>query len=149
MELSFICSISLKVPFPKTPIVPIEGIIMSIKHLFILLSVVTITAGCNMMDRQSTPKVATPPPYWQSQSQLEANHLAEMRAFHERKSAEMSEGVHVFRNREMERLTAAGRDLEREREGNNHQPAPSRESVAKASEQRKKWSWTNLTSVFR
>jgi len=64
---------------------------------------------------QSSPDIITVPPYWQSQNQHMQDHLAEMRAFHEKESAEMSEDIYIVRNREMERLEAAGKELEKDR----------------------------------
>ena len=57
-----------------------------------------------------------------------------MRAFHEKEADKISEDVHVFRNHEMERLAAAGKELEREK--------PRQEVPQKMPEQRKQWaSW--------
>ena len=119
---------------------------MPTKYLFALLSIVAITAGCNMMDRQSAPSITTPPPYWQSHSQLAGGQLADIRAFHEREAAEMSEGMQVFRNREMERLAATGKELEREE---TRKPPQQQESFSNTPAQRERWSWTNWTSRFR
>jgi len=82
------------------------------KHLFVLL-LIFAAAGCNLLDRQPTPNIEMTPPYWQSQRQLE-----ELRTFHEKESAKMSkmsDEVHVVRNREMERLEAAGKELEKDK----------------------------------
>jgi hypothetical protein len=85
-----------------------------------------------MFDRQPPPNIETTPPYWQSQSQLE-----ELRLFHEKETANMarmSEDVHVVRNREMERLEAASKELEREKLW--------QEDYEKTVEQRANWaSW--------
>jgi hypothetical protein len=67
-----------------------------------------------MVERFPSANVATTPPYWQSQNQQSQNQLAEMRAFHEQESAKMTEDMHHFRNHEVERLQAAGKELERE-----------------------------------
>ena len=90
---------------------------------FLLPLVIT---GCSFLERQQTPNIATTPPYWQSQSQL-----AEMRAFHEKESAKMSEEVHIVRNREMERLETAGRELEKEQRW--------QESYERTVERRERW----------
>ena len=107
-----------------------------VKYFFVLLLVSTVSAGCNMLDRQATPNVTTPPPYWQSESerQLSESQLAEMRAFHEKESAKIADDMRVFRNHEMERLESAGKELEKDKQW--------QESYEKTLEQRKKWtSW--------
>jgi hypothetical protein len=105
----------LKVSLPKMPIVTKGGAVMHSKYLFTLLLIGAVSAGCNIMDRQPAPNVAAPPPYWQSQNRAAQSQLAEMRAFHEKESATISEEMHVFRNREIERLESAGKELEKER----------------------------------
>ena len=93
------------------PIVTRVGVVMSMrKHLFILLLIFATVVGCNLLDRQPAPNIKTTPPYWQSQRQLE-----ELRTFHEKESAKMSQEMHVVRNREMERLEAAGKELEKDK----------------------------------
>jgi len=87
------------------------GIIMSSKHLFSLLLMIIVSAGCGILDR-SSPNVAALPPYWQPQGQAAPSQFDEMRAFHDKESAKMSEDMHVFRNREMERFATAGKELE-------------------------------------
>jgi|GEM_PF-2293955 len=150
-------SISVKVLSLKMPIVPKRGFVMSKQHFFILPLVLAVTAGCNMLERQSAPNVTTAPPYWQSQSQQAETQLADMRAFHERESAELSDEMHVFRNREIERLAAAGKEMERENSreaGREHilhkgsTPANTPQTRARP-EQREAWSWTNWTSRFK
>ena len=106
---------------------------MSIKYLFVLLSAVVITAGCNTLYPQKAPNVTTPPPYWQTQDQLAhctttQRQLAEMRVFHDREIAEMTEGIHIVRNREMERLSATGKELEAE--ANRQQSTSQRSNLA-------------------
>jgi len=106
------------------------------KYSFILLLMFTVSAGCNMLDRQPLPNVTTAPPYWQSQNQrqLAESQLEEMRAFHEKESAKISEDVHVFRNHEMARLEHAGKELEKDKLW--------QEDYEKTVERRKKWtSW--------
>jgi len=88
-----------------------------------------VTTGCNTTQR-SSPNVATIPPYWHSQNQQTHNQVAEMRAFHEKESEKMSEDLHVFRNREMERLEATSKELEKDRH---------RQHVEKTSEPSGKW----------
>jgi len=136
---------------------------MSTKHFFVLLLVSVMTAGCNILDRPSVPNVTTPPPYRQSQSQQAQNQLADVRAFHERETAEIADEMYVFRNREMARLTAAGKELEQElgqgnigqgnkRESEQHQTplhASPKAVAVKTPEQPEKWSWSNWTSRFK
>ena len=112
---------------------------MSTKHLFTLLLVFAVSAGCNLMDRQQSPNVAETPPYLQPQSELARSQLADMRAFHEKESAKMSEDIRVARNREMERLEATGKELERDK--------PRQEDYEKTQERRAKWtSWFTRTN---
>jgi len=87
---------------------------MSIKNFFALLLIFVIMPGCHFLD-QSSPHVMTVPPYWQSQHQRMQDQLTDIRAFHEKESAEISEDMYIVRNREMERLEAAGKELEKER----------------------------------
>ena len=132
---------------------------MSTKHFFVLLSLFVLTVGCKMQDRQESPNVATAPPYWQSHSQQAQNQLADMRAFHERESAKIAEEMHIFRNREMERLTAAGEELQREQNKKKIEEKEERivsqpEIIAeipepRTAESREKWSWTNPSSWFK
>ena len=96
------------------PIVAKWGIFMSAKYFFILLSVFAVSVGCNLMDRQPSPNVAETPPYLQPRSGQAQSQLAEMRAFHEKESAKMSEDMRVARSREMERLETVGKELERD-----------------------------------
>jgi len=104
------------------------------KCFFTLLLVFTIAPGCGLFDRQSPPSVVTPPPYLQSQNQQMHNQLAELRVFHEKESAQIAEDMHVVRNREMERLGAVGKELEKDRLW--------QEDYAKTLERRSKWaSW--------
>ena len=127
------------------PIATKEEVIMSTKNLFALLSVLVIVVGCKTFDWNRDPSVITPPPYWQTQSQQD--ELAEMRAFHERRSAEMSEGVNVVRNREMERMAVTGREMDREMD--KKQPPSPQGKAMTTPEKRERWSWTNWTSRFR
>ena len=90
---------------------------MSVKNFFALLSLFAITSGCNWLDKQPPLDVMTAPPYLQSQSQRMQEQLMEMRAFHEKESAEISEDLHIVRNREIERLGATSKELE-----NGHPP---------------------------
>ena len=85
-----------------------------------------------MLDRLKAPDLAETPPYLQSQEQLAQAQLEEMRAFHEKESAKMLEDVRVFRNGEMERLTRAGKELEKEKRW--------QEDYEKTLERREKWS---------
>jgi hypothetical protein len=106
---------------------------MSSKYLFIPCLLVIVSAGCTVLERQP-PEVATAPPYWQSQSELAQDQLDEMRAFHDKESAKMMEEMHVFRNREMERLANAGKELERDKRW--------QEDYEKTLQRREKWtSW--------
>lgn len=108
---------------------------MSSKYLFVLILTLILSAGCNILDR-SAPNVVTTPPYWQLQGGYTQSQFDEMRAFHEKESAKMSEDMHVFRNREMERLATAGKELEIETQR--------QEGDKKAVERREKWtSWFN------
>ena len=84
---------------------------MSAKYLFAPLLIFAVSAGCTM-DRTSSPNVMTVPPYLQSQNQLAQTQLAEMRVFHEKETSKMSEDMHIFQNREIERLAATGKELE-------------------------------------
>jgi len=78
----------------------------------VFLMLVSAT-GCTL-DSKPHANVATTPPYWQSQRQQSQNQLTEMRAFHEKESKKMTEDMHVFRNYEIERLEAAGKELQQE-----------------------------------
>ena len=106
------------------------------KYSFVLLLMLAASAGCHTLDRQPPPNVTAAPPYWQSQSQrqLAESQLNEMRTFHEKESAKLSEDVHVFRNHEMARLENAGKELEKDKLW--------QEDYEKTVERRKKWtSW--------
>ena len=117
------------------PIVTDRGSIMSSKYLFVLLLTLVLSAGCSILDR-SSPNVATTPPYWQPHGQHAQSQFDEMRAFHEKESAKMLEDMHVFRNREMERLAKAGKELEIDKR--------EQEDYEKTLERREKWtSWFN------
>ena len=103
------------------------------KYLFTLL-IFVVLAGCNLMDQQQSPNITTAPPYLQPRSERVQSQLDEMRAFHEKESAAMSEEVYVVRNREMERLKVAGKELEKDRLWE--------EDCKKTQERRTKWtSW--------
>jgi len=117
------------------------GIVMSIKHLFTLLLVAALSAGCNLMDGHQPPNIAETPPYWQPRSELAKGQgqLAEMRALHEKESAKISEEMRVARNREMGRLAAAGQELERNQRW--------QEGYEKTQERRASWtSWFRRTN---
>jgi hypothetical protein len=90
--------------------------------------------GCTVLDRHP-PNVESAPPYWQPESQRAVqNQLEEMRVFHDKESAKMSEEVHVFRNKEMDRLASAGKELEKDKLW--------QEDYEKTLERREKWtSW--------
>lgn len=118
---------------------------MSSKH-FALLLIFAVSAGCTL-DRQSPPNVTAVPSYWQPQSQHEQSQLAEMRAFHESESAKMSENLHVFRNHEIERLAATGKDAEKVETVEKVEKEPLRQAEpTKTAEQRKKWTSLNWFS---
>ena len=105
---------------------------MSTQHLFtLLLLVFTVSSGCNLMERQQSPNIAETPPYWQPKSEMAHSQLAGMRAFHEKESAKMSEDMHAARNREIERLEAVSKELEKDKRG--------KESYEKTLERREKW----------
>ena len=102
--------------------------------LFVLSLCFAVMSGCSLLDRQTPPVVTEPPPYWQSQRQQTQAQLAEMRAFHDKESADMLEDLHIVRNREMERLSAAGKEL-----GKGGNPQDDHEKIP---ERREKWtSW--------
>ena len=126
-----------KVSVSKVPILTDGGPTSMKKHLFILLLLIFTAAGCTLLDRQPAPNVEVTPPYWQPQSQLAQEQLAELRAFHEKESAKMSkmsDEIHIVRNREIERLEAAEKFVDEE---NRWQ-----EDYAKTLEKREKWtSW--------
>ena len=107
---------------------------MSIKHLFVLLPMLAVLPGCNLMERQSSPNVTQTPPYLQPRSELAHSQLEEMRAFHEKESARISEDLRSAHIREMERLDATGKELEKDKFWQeNH------EKTLKQSEQRISW----------
>ena len=128
------------------------------KYPFIFLLVFVIAPGCNMLDSNRSPNVTTPPPYWQTPSrlahgQLAESQLSEIRAFHEKETAAISEEMHVFRNREVERLSASGKELsdklsEKGGEMNAGQPSTSKqnpqqqEHAASGPTKNEKWSLT-------
>ena len=118
-----------EVPLRKMPIATERGVVVPTKKsLFVLLFVFAV-GGCHLLDHQPSPNIETTPPYWQPQSQLE-----ELRAFHDRESVkmqQMSNEVHIVRNREMERLEAAGKELEKEKEW--------QDDYEKTVERREKW----------
>ena len=100
------------------------------KVFFVLIFFFATAAGCSLLDRQPPPNIETTPPYWQPQSQME-----ELRSFHDKESAKMSQlsnEVHIVRNREMERLEAASKELEKEQHW--------QEDYEKTVERREKWS---------
>jgi Asp-tRNA(Asn)/Glu-tRNA(Gln) amidotransferase A subunit family amidase len=84
------------------------------KPLFALVLMFSAAAGCTLLDRQPAPNIETTPPYLQSQR----NQLEELRSFHDKESvkmSKMSDDVHIIRNREMERLETAGKELEKDK----------------------------------
>lgn len=122
------------------PIVANRGIVivMPTKHFFALLLIFAMSAGCNLMDRQTPPNVAETPPYLQPRSEQTQSQLAEMRVFHEKDFAKMSDDMHVARNREMERLGSAGKELAKDQLW--------QEDYEKTLERRAKWtSWFKKT----
>ena len=106
---------------------------MSIRYLFILFLLFAVSAGCTILDRRP-PAVATAPPYLQSQNELAQDQFDEMRAFHDKESAKMAEEMHVFRNREIERLAVAGKELEKDQRW--------QEDYEKTLQRREKWNWS-------
>ena len=88
---------------------------MSTNHFFALLLVFTVSAGCSVVDRQSSSTVAETPPYLQPRSELAQSQLADMRAFHERDTAKMTEDLRAAHNREMGAFGTAGKELERDK----------------------------------
>ena len=104
---------------------------MPTKYLFTLLLIFAVSAGCNLLDRQGPPNVAETPPYLQPRNELAQSQLAEMRAFHEKESAQMSEGMRATHNQEMARLEAAGKELEKDKRW--------QEDYEKTQERREKW----------
>ena len=112
---------------------------MPTKHLFTLLITIAVSAGCNLIDRQQPPNVSETPPYLLPQSEFTRSQLEDMRAFHEKESAKMSEDIRVARNREMERLAAVGKELDRDKHW--------QEDYEKTQERRAKWtSWFTRTN---
>jgi len=107
-------------------------VVMPTKHFFILSLALAVLAGCNVLDRHSPPSIAETPPYWQPQSGQERSQLADMRAFHERETARMSEDMRIVHNRELARLEAAGKELERDKRW--------QEDYEKTLERRERWS---------
>ena len=111
---------------------------MPIKYLFALLLIFALSAGCNLMDRQSPPDVAETPPYLQPRSGAAQKQLAEMRTFHENESSRMSKEMNIIHNSEMKRLEAAGKELERDKRW--------QEDYKKTQERRAKWmNWFKKT----
>jgi hypothetical protein len=106
---------------------------MSAKYRFISLLMLVMTAGCTMLDQQSPPDVKMAPPYWQSQNRPAQSQFAEMRSFHEKESAQMSEEMHRFHNHEIERLQAAGKEWEKDKS--------QQQNNATTQDQKEKWSW--------
>ena len=88
---------------------------MPAKYLFALLLMFAVMPGCGLLDRHSPPNIVSAPPYLQSENQQMRDQLTEMRIFHEKESAKISEDLHIVRNREMERLGAASKELEKDR----------------------------------
>jgi len=105
---------------------------MCSKHLYIPLLTLVLAAGCTL-DSQQRTSVTPPPPYWQSQNQQMRDQLSEMRVFHEKESEKMSDDLHVFRNYEIERLEAAGKQLQREQ--------VAKQVPEQTPAKREKWSW--------
>ena len=113
---------------------------MDTKRFCVLLLCSTLASGCHMLDNQKSPDVMTAPPYWQSQSQITQDQLSEMRAFHEKESSRISEDIHVFRNREVERLAANSKEME---SAKPRQAKTQNDSRTETPEQRDKWAWLN------
>jgi uncharacterized protein YxeA len=117
---------------PKMPIMPMEGVVMSSKYLFLLL-MFAVSVGCSMLVRRP-PNIEAASPYLQSQSQRTQIQLEEMRAFHDKESTKNLEDIHIFRNHEMERLANTGKELEKEKLW--------QDDYEKTLERREKWtSW--------
>ena len=80
---------------------------------FLILLLIFISAGCSL-ERNVSLDVTSAPPYWQPQSQLAKTQLEEMSVFHDNEATKMSEDILVFRNSELERLAATGKEMKNE-----------------------------------
>ncbi|MCL2005637.1 MAG: hypothetical protein FWG73_05670 [Planctomycetaceae bacterium] len=108
---------------------------MLIRHVFALLLFSLLASGCNVLDSRSSPSVMTVPPYWQSQNHTAQDQMADLRAFHEKESSNISEDLHVFRNREVERMAAESKEMKKS--------APRQENQANGTESKESWAWLN------
>jgi hypothetical protein len=97
---------------------------MSVRYLFIPFLIFAVSAAGCTRDRLSSADVAVVPPYWQSQSQLAQSQFEEMRKFHEKESAKMSEDIHTFRNSKTERLAATGKEMKNDQQQQENRPKP-------------------------
>ncbi|GHT21738.1 hypothetical protein FACS189419_03090 [Planctomycetales bacterium] len=93
--------------------------------IFILLLV--LVTGCSLLEkRERLPNLESTPPYYQK-----SDPLADAQVYHDKNVQSMAEGVHVVRNREMERLEAAGKIEKEDKEWE--------EDYKKTMERRAKW----------
>jgi hypothetical protein len=72
-----------------------------------------IFAGCGLLESRTKPHIEEVPPYYQHD-----RFSSEARSYHDRESENMTNQVHIVRNREMERLTNAKEEEEKETKEN-------------------------------
>ncbi|MDR0522686.1 MAG: hypothetical protein LBH00_12670 [Planctomycetaceae bacterium] len=105
----------------------------AITKYILILSVPVISAGCGLIEHRAAPNIEAPPPYLQPhQSAYEPQSpLSDIRAYHDKNSAQMLQEVHIVRNSEMERLETAGAELEKEQRW--------QDDYKKTAEKRERW----------
>jgi hypothetical protein len=78
--------------------------------LFLALSLVFLS-GCGLLESRKKPHIEEVPPYYQHNGAS-----SELRSYHDRERENMTNQVHIVRNREMERLTNSEKQEEKEQQ---------------------------------
>ncbi|MDR0610220.1 MAG: hypothetical protein LBG58_08940 [Planctomycetaceae bacterium] len=77
---------------------------------FVVFSLTTFT-GCGLLESRKKPRIEEVPPYYQ-----QGGFSPEFQSYHDRERENMSQQVHIVRNREMERLANAENEEKKERQ---------------------------------
>jgi hypothetical protein len=77
---------------------------------FVVFSLAAFT-GCGLLESRKKPHLEEVPPYYQ-----QGGFSSEFQSYHDRERENMTNQVHIVRNREMERLTNAEKEEKKERQ---------------------------------
>jgi hypothetical protein len=70
-----------------------------------------VFAGCGLLESRKKPHIEEVPPYYQ-----QPDGFSSVQSYHDRERENMTNQVHIVRNREMERLTNSEKEEEKERQ---------------------------------